>query len=61
MFLGSRQYVAGSGALLQATYKAHSVAVQDSLWSLAADFRVPRKTGLVREARAAIRRAVREL
>jgi len=54
MFLGSRQYVAGSGALLQATYKAHSVAVQDALWSLAADFRDPEDLGSIREARAAI-------
>ncbi len=54
MFLGSRQYVAGSGALLQATYQAHSVAVQDALWSLAADFRDPGDLGSIREARAAI-------
>src|SRR3972149_4769611 len=39
MFLASRQYVAGSGAVLAATYETHAVAVQDALWSLAADFR----------------------
>jgi hypothetical protein len=54
MFLGSRQYVAGSGAVLQATYQSHSIAVQDALWSLAADFRDPEDLGSIREARAAI-------
>ena len=54
MFLGSRQYVAGSDAVLRATYRAHAVAVQDALWSLATDFRDPESLGSIREARAAI-------
>lgn len=54
MFLGSRQYVAGSQAVLQATYRAHAIAVQDALWSLATDFRDPESLGSIREARGAI-------
>lgn len=54
MFLGSRQYVAGSQAVLQATYRAHAIAVQDALWSLATDFRDPDSLGSIREARGAI-------
>jgi len=54
MYLGSRQYVAGSDAVLQATYRAHAVDVQDALWSLATDFRDPESLGSIREVRAAI-------
>lgn len=54
MFLGSRQYVAGSQAVLQATYRAHAIAVQDALWSLATDFRDPDSLVSIREAREAI-------
>lgn len=54
MFLGSRQYVAGGQAILQATYRAHATAVQDALWSLATDFRDPESLGSIREARGAI-------
>ena len=54
MFLGSRQYVAGSQAVLQATYHAHAIAVQDALWSLATDFRDPDSLVSIREARGAI-------
>lgn len=54
MFLGSRQYVAGSDAVLRATYHAHALAVRDALWSLATDFRDPESLGSIREARGAI-------
>jgi hypothetical protein len=54
MFLGSRQYVSGSDAVLRATYRAHALAVQDALWSLATDFRDPEQLDSIREARAAI-------
>jgi len=54
MFLASRQYVKGSSAVLEATYRAHSVAVQDALWSLAADFRDTKDLEGIREARGAI-------
>lgn len=54
MFLASRQYVKGSNAVLEATYRAHSVTVQDALWSLAADFRDTKDLEGIREARGAI-------
>jgi hypothetical protein len=54
MFLGSRQYIAGSDAVLRATYRAHALAVQDALWSLATDFRDPEGLDSIREVRAAI-------
>lgn len=54
MFLGSRQYVSGSQAILQATYRAHAIAVQDALWTLATDFRDPESLDSIREARGAI-------
>ncbi len=54
MFLGSRQYVTGNEAVLQAAYRTHALAVQDALWSLATDFRDPEKLDSIREARAAI-------
>ena len=54
MFLGSRQYVAGSEAVLTATCRMHALAVQDALWSLASDFRDLEKLDAIREARAAI-------
>jgi len=54
MFLGSRQYVAGSDAILRATYRTHAIVIQDALWSLATDFRDPESLGSIREARGAI-------
>ncbi|HKX18250.1 MAG TPA: hypothetical protein VJT33_09610, partial [bacterium] len=54
MFVGSRQYVAGTEAVLQSIYRSHALAVQDSLWSLAADFRDPETLDSIREVRAAI-------
>lgn len=54
MFLGSRQLVSGSDAVLRATYRAHALTVQDALWSLATDFRDPEGLDSIREARAAI-------
>ena len=54
MFLGSRQYIAGSDAVLLATYRAHAIVVQDALWSLAADFRRPESLDSIREARGGI-------
>jgi hypothetical protein len=54
MFLGSRQYVSGGDAVLRATYRAHSLAVQDALWSLATDFQGPEGLDRIREARTAI-------
>jgi len=54
MFLGSRQYVRGGEAVLQAAYRSHALAVQDALWSLATDFRDPEDLGSIREARGAI-------
>jgi hypothetical protein len=54
MFLGSRQYVAGTDAVLRATYQAHALAIRDALWSLATDFRDPESLVSIREARGAI-------
>jgi len=54
MFLGSRQYVSGNEAVLEAAYHTHALAVQDALWSLAMDFRNTEDLGSIREARAAI-------
>lgn len=54
MFVGSRQYVAGSDAVLRVIYRTHAIAVQDALWSLATDFRDPEALESIREARGAI-------
>ena len=54
MFLGSRQYVSGSDAVLLASWRKHSTAVRDALWSLATDFRDLESLGSIRAARAAI-------
>ncbi len=54
MFLASRQYVAGSDAVLEGTFKAHSLAVRDGLWALAKDFRASEDLASIREARDAI-------
>jgi hypothetical protein len=54
MFLGSRQYVAGTDAVLRATYQTHALAIRDALWSLATDFRDPESLVSIREARGAI-------
>jgi hypothetical protein len=54
MFLASRQYVAGSEAVLEGTFKAHSLAVRDGLWALATDFRGSEDLAAIREARTAI-------
>ncbi len=54
MFLASRQYVAGSEAVLEGTYKSNSLAVRDGLWALARDFRSTEDLATIREARDAI-------
>ena len=54
MFLASRQYVAGSEAILQGTYKSNALAVRDALWSLAQDFRSTEDLASIRQARDAI-------
>ena len=54
MFLGSRQYVSGSDAVLLASWRKHSTAVRDALWSLVTDFRDLESLGSIRAARAAI-------
>lgn len=54
MFLASRQYVAGSEAVLEGTYKSHSLQVRDGLWALAKDFRSTEDLAAIREARDAI-------
>ncbi len=54
MFLASRQYVAGSEAVLEGTYKANSLTVRDGLWALAKDFRSTEDLAAIREARDAI-------
>lgn len=54
MYLGSREYVRGSTAVLEATYKAHALSVRDALWSLAMDFRGSEDLGSIQEARQAI-------
>ncbi len=53
-FLSSRQYVHGSNALLEATYRTHSVLVEDALWELASDLRGRGNLAAIREANAAI-------
>jgi len=54
MFLASRQYVAGSEAVLEGTYKSNALTVRDALWSLAQDFRSTEDLAAIREARNAI-------
>ncbi len=54
MYLGSREYVAGSTSVLAATYKAHTLPVRDALWSLAMDFRGSEELTSIQEARRAI-------
>src|SRR5437016_704661 len=54
MFLGSRQYVSGSDAVLLASWRKHSTAVRDAIWSLVTDFRDLESLGSIRAARAAI-------
>jgi hypothetical protein len=54
MFLASRQYVAGSEAILEGTYKANALVVRDGLWALATDFRSTEDLAAIREARTAI-------
>ncbi len=54
MFLASRQYVAGSEAVLEGTYKSNSLTVRDGLWALARDFRSTEDLAAIREARDAI-------
>src|SRR5213079_1473095 len=51
-FLGSRQYVSGSDAVLLASWRKHSTAVRDALWSLVTDFRDLESLGSIRAARA---------
>ena len=54
MFLASRQYVAGSEAVLEGTYKSNALAVRDGLWALAKDFRSTEDLAAIREARDTI-------
>lgn len=54
MFLASRQYVKGGTAVLEATYRAHRLEVQDALWSVAMDFREPEGLDGLRQARVTI-------
>ncbi len=54
MYLASRQYVAGSDAVLEGTYKSNSLPVRDGLWALARDFRATEDLRAIREARDAI-------
>ncbi len=54
MYLASRQYVAGSEAVLEGTYKSNSLQVRDGLWALARDFRATEDLAAIREARDAI-------
>ncbi len=54
MFLASRQYVAGSEAILEGTYKSNCLVVRDGLWDLAADFRATEDLAAIRKARDAI-------
>jgi len=54
MFLASRQYVAGSEAVLEGTYKSNALVVRDALWALAKDFRATEDLEDIREAREAI-------
>ena len=54
MFLASRQYVAGSEAVLEGTYKSNALSVRDALWSLAQDFRSTEDLASIREARNSI-------
>ena len=54
MFLASRQYVAGSEAILLGTYKSNALSVRDALWTLAQDFRSTEDLASIRAARAAI-------
>jgi hypothetical protein len=54
MFLASRQYVSGSNAVLEGTYKAEALSVRDALWSVARDFRSPEDLASIREAREAV-------
>lgn len=54
MFLASRQYVAGSNAILEGTYKANALSVRDALWSLARDFRSTEDLDSIRQAREAV-------
>ena len=54
MFLASRQYVSGSEAVLEGTYKSNCLLVRDGLWALAKDFRSTEDLAAIREARDAI-------
>lgn len=54
MFLASREYVAGSEAVLEGTYKANALSVRDGLWDLAKDFRATEDLAAIREARDAV-------
>lgn len=54
MFLGSRQYVSGTDAVLLAAWRTHSTAVRDALWSLATGFRDLESLDSIRAARVAI-------
>lgn len=54
MFVASRQYVAGSQAVLAATFRTHALVVEDALWSLALDLRNLEEIDAIREARVSI-------
>ena len=54
MFLASRQYVRGGDAILETTYRAHALELQDELWALAMEFREREGLEAIRRARASI-------
>ena len=53
-FLASRQYVAGSAAMREGTYRSNSLSVRDGLWALAKDFRSTEDLAAIRGAQEAI-------
>jgi len=61
MFLASRQYVRGSDAVLEATYRGHVLSLQDELWALAMEFREREGLDAIREARTTIDAVFRNL
>lgn len=61
MFLASRQYVRGGDIVLETTYRAHAMELQDELWALAMEFREREGLEAIREARGSIDEVFRKL